>query len=155
MKKSTILSLATAIAVVGTSAFTFAAWDQLDATQNATLTYRKPVKLTETITQPTEGQYELGTEAPATTVEVSFEIENTDSKATKLELTPTLNDSAGTNLDSKVNIAIQDMEGNAISDNTDTVTGSETKNYKVVITPTAASYEDMNNAELTVAGKLQ
>lgn len=43
MKKSTILSLATAIAVVGTSAFTFAAWDQLDATQSATLTYTDPV----------------------------------------------------------------------------------------------------------------
>ena len=44
MKKSTILSLATAIAVVGTSAFTFAVWDETTASETATLTVGSPVK---------------------------------------------------------------------------------------------------------------
>lgn len=156
MKKSTILSLATAIAVVGTSAFTFAAWDELETTENTTLTYREPVKLTETITAPAKVEYDLGAAVPATTVDVTFNIVNPDSKATKLELIPTLKNSSDTDLNDKVKIEIKDKDGNALSNNIDTtVTGSETKNYEVVITPTDASYEDMNNAKLTVVGKLQ
>ncbi|WP_049945515.1 hypothetical protein [Candidatus Stoquefichus massiliensis] len=50
MKKSTLLSLATAGAIVATSAFTFAAWDTLNSTEQvATVTIRNPVtvKVTE------------------------------------------------------------------------------------------------------------
>ncbi len=49
MKKSTILSLATAGAIVATSAFTFAAWDKLDDTKTvATVELRNPVTVTVT-----------------------------------------------------------------------------------------------------------
>lgn len=48
MKKSTLLSLATAGAIVATSVGTFAAWDQMDATSNGTVKLRNPVTVTAT-----------------------------------------------------------------------------------------------------------
>lgn len=45
MKKSTLLSLLTAGAVIATSAGTFAAWDQTKAEKSATLTLDKPVEV--------------------------------------------------------------------------------------------------------------
>ena len=46
MKKSTLLSLLTAGAVIATSAGTFAAWDTTTATSTGTLTIDKPVTVT-------------------------------------------------------------------------------------------------------------
>ena len=46
MKKSTLLSLLTAGAVIATSAGTFAAWDQTTATVTGELTIDKPVTVT-------------------------------------------------------------------------------------------------------------
>ena len=46
MKKSTILTFATAAAIVATSAGTFATWDTLEASQSVTLTYANPVQVT-------------------------------------------------------------------------------------------------------------
>ncbi|MCR0271452.1 hypothetical protein MKA31_05060 [[Clostridium] innocuum] len=45
MKKSTLLSLLTAGAVIATSAGTFAAWDQTKAEKTATLALDKPVEV--------------------------------------------------------------------------------------------------------------
>lgn len=65
MKKSTILSLATAGAIVATSAFTFAAWDKLDDTQTvATVELRNPVTVTEDTSK------ELTTTTPLDTIPV-------------------------------------------------------------------------------------
>lgn len=46
MKKSTILTFATAAAVLATSAGTFAAWDQTSVAQTQTVTLSKPVTMT-------------------------------------------------------------------------------------------------------------
>lgn len=45
MKKTTILSLATAVAVVATSAGTYAAWDTLEVSKKASVTFSKPVEV--------------------------------------------------------------------------------------------------------------
>ena len=45
MKKTTILSLATAVAVVATSAGTYAAWDTLEVFKAARVTFSKPVEV--------------------------------------------------------------------------------------------------------------
>lgn len=67
MKKSTILSLATAGAIVATSAFTFAAWDQLDSTATVgKLKINEPVSVT--VTPDTSSELattsDHGTDAP-------------------------------------------------------------------------------------------
>lgn len=60
MKKSTLLSLATAGAIVATSAFTFAAWDTLNSTEQvATVNIRKPV--TVEVTKDTSTKLETAT----------------------------------------------------------------------------------------------
>lgn len=46
MKKSTILTFATAAAVLATSAGTFAAWDQTSVSQTQNVTLAKPVTMT-------------------------------------------------------------------------------------------------------------
>lgn len=78
MKKSTILSLATAGAIVATSAFTFAAWDQLDSTAIVgKLTIDKPVSVA-----VTEGSDKLttasehGENAPVYTGIAKVNVEN-------------------------------------------------------------------------------
>ena len=89
MKKSTILSLATAIAVVGTSAFTFAVWDQLDATNTGTLSLASPVKLSSAnpVTYTTADNT-LSTDAPTYSSDVTFEVNDVTTKAiTSLEIT--------------------------------------------------------------------
>ena len=45
MKKTTILSLATAVAVVATSAGTYAAWDTVEVSKAASVTFSKPVEV--------------------------------------------------------------------------------------------------------------
>lgn len=45
MKKTTILSLATAVAVVATSAGTYAAWDTVEVSKTASVTFSKPVEV--------------------------------------------------------------------------------------------------------------
>lgn len=89
MKKSTILSLATAIAVVGTSAFTFATWDQLEATNTGTLSLASPVKLSSgnPVTYTTADNT-LSTDAPTYSSDVTFEVNDVTTKTiTSLEIT--------------------------------------------------------------------
>ena len=81
MKKSTLLSLLTAGAVIATSAGTFAAWDKLSDTTNAvTLNYANGINVT-TVVQPTQISESLGGANGVQTVSSSFTI--------KLENTPT------------------------------------------------------------------
>ena len=155
MKKSTILSLATAGAIVATSAFTFAAWDKTEDTATTTLTYRSPVKITQTLTDPTAKDYNLGEEAPEVSVTTTFAVDDTDTKASSLTVTPTLKDAKGGNLGTD-KVTIQVKEGSEVlpGGKDDSVSASNV--YTIVVTPTsAATYEDLNNAELTVVGTLQ
>ena len=92
MKKSTILSLATAIAVVGTSAFTFAVWDETTASKTATLSVGSPVKITaDTFENFKEDSSRTLGNNPVYTSDVTFNISGNDTgKATSLTLTPTV-----------------------------------------------------------------
>lgn len=76
MKKSTILSLATAIAVVGTSAFTFATWDQLDASTTASLTIAAPVTMELENLTLTDSTRELGDTVPIYSGSATLTVDN-------------------------------------------------------------------------------
>lgn len=97
MKKSTLLSLATAGAIVATSAFTFASWDQLDNTaQVATVTIRNPV--TVTVTEDTTTELSTNSainEVPTYTGTATVSLENaTDLANYELVATPKVFDGA-------------------------------------------------------------
>lgn len=74
MKKSTLLSFATAAAIVVASAGTYAAWDKLDATKTATVTIDKPVVVTMAdIGEFNKATTELGN-LPSYTQDVTFNV---------------------------------------------------------------------------------
>lgn len=78
MKKSTWLSLATAAAIVTTSAGTFATWDSLTDTKTVEVTYVEGVKVKTTIASTASGGVTIG-DTIATgkkkTVEIPFDVE--------------------------------------------------------------------------------
>lgn len=156
MKKSTILTFATAAAVLATSAGTFAAWDQISDTQTATLTYANPVTVTETITPPSLTTYTLGAEkAPETEVSVKFAVSDQDSRATALTVVPSVKQGAADLVENgKVTVTVKKGE-TALVDNKDSSIAAN-NDYTVVITPTdTATFNDLNNATLSVTGTLE
>lgn len=89
MKKSVLLSLATAAAVIATSAGTYAVWDTLEATAtaNSTITLRNPVTIEAGTLSATADESALST-LPSATANVSFTAQNADSLVDTLTLTP-------------------------------------------------------------------
>jgi VCBS repeat-containing protein len=145
MKKSTILSLATAGAIVATSAFTFAAWDKMEDTATASLKVREPV----TITAPA---------APVTFTE-DAKVGATDSNPTyTAAATFTLANvpESGYELDSSVKVEDKTDANNDLTEHftvTSVVSGTEkigkddtSKTVTVTITP-------KDNTAANVAGK--
>lgn len=155
MKKSTILTFATAAAVLATSAGTFAAWDKITDTKDTTLTYANPVTVTEAITPPAETSYTLGGAAPATEVSVTFTVDDKDTRASALKVVPSVKQ-GNTDLveNGKVTVAVKEGE-TELTDNKDaTITASN--EYTVVVTPNdTATFADLNNATLSVTGTLE
>lgn len=135
MKKSTILSLATAIAVVGTSTFTFAVWDQLDATAKGTVTFSNPVTITTTSTAftLTESDRTLNTmpkvESSADAIE--FTVDDKDSKTSGLKLSAVVKNASNVDVTDQSDITFNDGTDNINNGGTDTTT--DTTSYKITI----------------------
>lgn len=90
MKKSTLLSLLTAGAVIATSAGTFAAWDTTTATSTGTLTIDKPVTVTVSdFTLTRDGGLSTGENLPTYKGEVKVKAEDLPASVTadKYEIT--------------------------------------------------------------------
>lgn len=112
MKKSKLLSVLTAGAVIATTVGTYAAWDSLEANTTAqTVTFRKPV--TVTVDNPGlkigKDTSELN-EMPKVTGTVKFTVNDTENKATKLTITPTLT-ANGATIDN-FDIVLKDTKNN-------------------------------------------
>ena len=99
MKKTTILSLATAVAVVATSAGTYAAWDTLEVSKAASVTFSKPVEvaLNELSFETTDT---LGSTRMASDT-ITITVTDTDSQANTLTIKPeiSVSDSSGITID--------------------------------------------------------
>lgn len=142
MKKSTLLSLATAGAIVTTSAFTFAAWDQMDATKTATLTIRNPVTVTAAagdVTLTSNTEYDS---LPAYSADTTFALENVPS-GYKIEPSVVVKKD-GTQVEASkltTELKVKDGENINISDKSKTVT--------VTVTPTEDA-KDLAGTPLSV-----
>lgn len=114
LKKTTLLSLATAAAVVATSAGTYAAWDTIEAkTTAASVTFRKPVtvEVGETLSMnAADTNSQLGdTPISYSASDVAFTVVNENDLATKLTITPVITDtSLETDLTEYFTIKIKD-----------------------------------------------
>ena len=139
MKKSSLLTLATAAAVIGTTAGTFAIWDTFDASSETTITVTDDVK---TVSVDTELSLTAGTPVgtgDTATIsysgDVTFAIEGKTNNL-KMELIPTVTSTDVANLQENVDYTVEVKEGSGESGLTnltdETLTASNT--YHVVVT---------------------
>lgn len=88
MKKTTLLSLATAAAVITTSVGTFAAYDTLSANntgEGAALTFKNPVTVEMNVDAATVSERSLG-DLPAVTTTATVTVSNEDNLGSKIDL---------------------------------------------------------------------
>lgn len=147
MKKSTILSLATAIAVVGTSAFTFAVWDETTASKTATLSVGSPVKITaDTFENFKEDSSRTLGNNPVYTSDVTFNISGNDTgKATSLTLTPTVKENDVTLSADKVDVTLEQTgDDTGLLDLVDSkIEASNTYTVKVTVKDAGLAAKDL------------
>lgn len=148
MKKTTILSLATAVAVVATSAGTYAAWDTLEVSKSASVTFSKPVEvaLNELSFDTTDN---LGS-TPVASDEITITVTDTESRANTLTIKPEISVSDGSGItiddftielvDNTVGHNSAGLEGSASTGFTDTdFDHSGANTYTVKVTPKEGS----------------
>ena len=156
MKKSTILSLATAIAVVGTSAFTFAVWDETTASKTATLSVGSPVKITaDTFENFKEDSSRTLGNNPVYTSDVTFNISGNDTgKATSLTLTPTVKENDVTLSADKVDVTLEQTgDDTGLLDLVDSkIEASNTYTVKVTVKYAGLAAKDLT---VEVTGELK
>lgn len=100
MKKTTLLSLATAAAVITTSVGTFAAYDTLSASnsgEGAALTFKNPVTVEMNVDAATVSERSLG-ELPSVTTTATVTVSNEDNLGSKIALAFDLGGDDGTQL---------------------------------------------------------
>lgn len=144
MKKSTLLSLATAGAIVATSVGTFAAWDQMDATANGTVTLRNPVTVTTSTMGAATEEANYGS-TPIYTSKATFKVENAPD--TGYEFKPTVTIKNGNDVIGSDKITVT-----AVDNNTANLEGQ----HEITVTMTPAETADakaLANTPLTVEVK--
>lgn len=121
MKKSTLLSLATAGAIVATSVGTFAVWDTLEATSTGSITVASPSVIVKATNMDNfTNNDSLGATEITYTGTAKFNVEGAD-KLTSLKLTPSVTAGDGTDLTDKVSIAVEQTG--------ETLTGDSSQGY--------------------------
>lgn len=150
MKKSTLLSFATAAAIVVTSAGTYAAWDQLDSTSTGTINFRNAttVSLPATMTFTTTDTIN---EVPEATAMTTLKLENMPAaeKLTGYTLEYT---TEVTSAGSPIEPAKYTAE---VTDATKTELTNGTHDITVKVTPKADSVVDFAGKEVNVTVKAE
>ena len=122
MKKTTILSLATAVAVVATSAGTYAAWDTLEVSKKASVTFSKPVEvaLDELSFKTTDA---LGSTRLASD-DITITVTDTENRADTLTIKPEISGSGITIDDFTI-----ELVDNTVSHNSEPLGGSASTGF--------------------------
>ncbi|MGX8852750.1 hypothetical protein [Amedibacillus sp. YH-ame10] len=141
MKKTSLLSLLTAGAIVATSAGTYAVWDTTQAEATATLTINKAINIdagTLSAFVPTSLSG-ITNDAPKYTSTLTFNIE-TDQRANKVTFTPTIKDDSDTNITTDFNIEIKDG-ATSLTNNIDDEIANGDNTYTIEVTPKDAKHK--------------
>lgn len=155
MKKSTLLSLATAGAIVATSAFTFAAWDTLDVKQSVSLTYGKPVVVSMDALTVTDNKALGGLNGEKSVeIPVTVKIADYTPESSKDDIKLSVVNSDGAAL-TPTGIDVKFKKSNTeLSDNTDTAPGV-TNSYTAVVTlNNDAVSTESNTEDLSIKAEL-
>lgn len=147
MKKSTILTFATAAAVLATSAGTFAAWDVMDATATGTVTLRNPaVVSTEDLTTfASENESTYGAD-PVYKSTATFNITGVPTTGYELKVTPVVKDGNG---DIATNLVKVDATVQGSAD----ITDNNAKTVDVQVTALKDGESSLAGKNLTVEVK--
>nr|WP_317401047.1 hypothetical protein [uncultured Gemmiger sp.] len=151
MKKTTLLSLATAAAVITTSVGTFAAFDKTSANNTgngAALTFKNPITVELNVDAATVSERSLN-EAPSVTTTATVEVANEDNLAKSIALSFDLGGDDGSTLKAGTDYTLNVAANSAYSDGSSTISSSEnninftdsnattgTKTYDVTVTLT-------------------
>ena len=130
MKKTTILSLATAVAVVATSAGTYAAWDTLEVSKKASVTFSKPVEvaLNDLSFETTDA---LGS-TPEASGTITITVTDTENRANTLTIKPeiSVSDSSGITIDDfEIQLVDNTVNHNSVAPEGNASTGFTDKNF--------------------------
>lgn len=132
-KKSTLLSLATAAAIVATTFGTYAMWDTTTDSASANLTLRKPVVVKAQSLADFSTTDEYGT-TPSYTSDVTFNVDNVDQvKNAKITL-DTVVKQGQTDVTENFDIIYTEVGGTGLADNVDSAVTDSNK-YTVKVTP--------------------
>lgn len=148
MKKSTLLSFATAAAIVVTSAGTFAAWDKMSGTASGTIDFRDPIAVKLPSEPLTFTKTEVVETLPSATTDVAVTLENMPD-ATALE-GYTLKYTAVVKKVSDSEIIDKQFYTSVFSDNKQGELEDGSHNVKVTIKPTDMAGADVLANEITV-----
>lgn len=133
MKKTTLLSLVTAAAVVTTSVGTFAAYDTLTANNTgsgAALDFGAPVTVAMDLDAGSANERTLG-EAPSVTTIATVTVENEDSLGEKIALSFDLAGTDGNSLQETTDYTLEVKANTAYSDGSGTITSkSDNVNFE-------------------------
>ena len=140
MKKSKLLSLLTAAAIVITTGATYAVWDSVTDDTTATVTFRNPVTVTVNPSYTLSQDAAVLNVTPTASGTVNFTVSNDDNLADTLTIVPTVSGGASATVED-FNFEIVDssetstpaLTGNSTSGFVDT--SLTTTNYTVKVTP--------------------
>lgn len=155
MKKSTLLSFATAGAIVVTSAGTYAAWDSLTDETTANITFRNPVTVTVDSSYTLEEATSTLDTLPTATGTVAFTVSNEDKLADTLTIKPTVSGGTSASVDD-FDFEIVDssesdtpkLSGNSTNGFVDKTLGTTT--YTVKVTPKDESSSKVAGQEVSI-----
>lgn len=161
MKKTTLLSLLTAGAIVATGAGTYAAWDKLeDTSEAATVTFRSPV--TVDVATFTLSQTDNLGGMPSASGEVTINVQDKESKTGKLTIIPTVTGGTGaTNDDFDITLTDTTAEHSTVQPEGNSSTGFidsdiiAANTYTVTITPKAGSESKAQGSPVSVTLRAQ
>lgn len=155
MKKTKILSILTAAAIIGTSAATYAVWDTVTVdSRGNTVTMRNPVTVSDSTTEQNISA-DADTLDPASVTAsgtVKFNVENEDGIAKNLSLQESVE--ASEKLDENTDYTIE-FSGDGVSGKTDSsvTDGMEEYNYTITFTESGLEKLKTNSNACTVKVK--
>ncbi|MFQ6860432.1 MAG: hypothetical protein ACLROI_04170 [Beduini sp.] len=114
MKKSTILGVLTAAALITTSAATYAAWDQTTANADQTIAIRERITLEASATKFIGGDLETTKDEITYTGTYTFKAATVDGTVNTLQLTPTVKGNDGTTALEASKYAIEIKKGDTV-----------------------------------------
>ena len=144
MKKSKLLSLLTAIAIVITTSGTYAVWDSVTDDTTATVTFRNPVTITVNPSYTLSQDTSVLNTTPTASGTVNFTVSNDDNLADTLTIVPTVSGGISATVDDFDFVIVDSSETSTPNLTGDSSSGFvdkslTTTSYTVKVTPKDSS----------------